>query len=41
MRKVIYELTQGERQLIDDLSLVKKVAVQQTPRLLLYQYKSR
>lgn len=23
--QVIYELTQGERQLIDDLSLVKKV----------------
>lgn len=27
--KVIYELTQGERQLIDDLSLVKKVPVSQ------------
>lgn len=26
--QVIYELTQGERQLIDDLSLVKKVLVQ-------------
>lgn len=26
--QVIYELTQGERQLIDDLSLVKKVFTQ-------------
>lgn len=34
--QVIYELTQGERQLIDDLSLVKKVLVHQTPPQLPY-----